>query len=81
MKKFLLVFVLLGSVVFAETGNQVTMSDLKEAVFKLIVENKQLSNKVRDQKIVYKELEIGRSDLDPLIANFVRENKHLINRY
>jgi hypothetical protein len=75
MKKNIIVFLLLATFTFGETGNQVTISDLKEAVYKLIVNNE----KHKRPKVIIKNFPTAKkSYLDKHIRSFVSRNKNLL---
>lgn len=77
MKKVVL-FVSFVVSIYAETGNQATIADLKEAVYKLIIMNEKKSG---NAKVVYKPLYTNRSYLDKYIKEYVRANgKYLPKR-
>ena len=72
MKKILLLLCL-GGYLFAETGNQATIADLKEAVYKLILLNEK--NHHKKVKVIYKPLHTSHSYLDKYIKAYVEKNK------
>lgn len=76
MKKVILAAIIVSSFSFAEMGNEVQIADLKEAVYKLIKNQRGLS-KNRTQ-IVYKMIPREKSYLDGHITNFVKKNRHLL---
>lgn len=76
MKKLILASLILSSCVFAETGNEVQIADLKEAVYKLIKNQKGFS--ARKTQTVYKMIPRERSYLDGHIENYIKKNKHLL---
>lgn len=73
MKKVLIVLVLMANFSFGASGNQASIADLKEAVYKLILLNEK--NKPRTTKVVYKPLVTKKSYLDKYIKSYVQKNK------
>lgn len=76
MKKLILASMILSNFSFAEMGNEVQIADLKEAVYKLIKNQRRLSR--HRTQIVYKMIPREKSYLDGYIKNFVKRNKHLL---
>jgi len=76
MKKTLIITTLLTSLSFGVTGNQASIADLKEAVYKLILLNER--NTPRKQKVVYKPLTTKKSYLDKYIKQYVQKNRSLL---
>jgi hypothetical protein len=75
MRNKITLYLLLSAFTFAETGNQVTISDLKEAVYKLIVNNE----KNKSPKVIIKNFPTTKkSYLDKHIRSFVSRNKNLL---
>lgn len=77
MKKSIIALLLMTAFASAETGNQVSISDLKEAVYKLIIMQEKMKNE--QPKVIVKQMpEQQRSYLDDYIENYVEQNKHLL---
>ncbi len=76
MKKILIGLVLMANLSFGATGNQASIADLKEAVYKLILLNEK--NKPRTTKVVYKPLVTKKSYLDKHIKQYVQKNRNLL---
>lgn len=78
MKKYLILVFLLSSFGFSETGNQVGIADMKEAIARLIVETRNLSAKVDKRHVIYEKVPLEKSYLDPYIADFVKRNRNAL---
>lgn len=84
MKIYIFFLVILSSFGFCETGNQVGMADMKEAIARLIVETRNVAAQVDRGRVVYEKVPLEKNYLDPYIADFVKRNKNTlptINQY
>jgi hypothetical protein len=80
MKKGIISLLLIATFASAETGNQVSISDLKEAIYKLIIMQEKM--RVEQQKSnVQRTPYLQKDHLDNYIENYVEQNKRLLPKY
>jgi len=73
VKKVLIATALMANFSFGASGNQASIADIKEAVYKLIIFNEKY--RVPRPKVVYKPLTTKKSYLDKYIKSYVQKNK------